>query len=179
MRDVIGAYPWYRCLHSPEPVSAYSKGSLSLKPLGFLWSVFFRTLVSWVRRFPTRAMSILLIWMVCQSQSVKLGKVLNVSDRSWNLLAEAKTDNSNCQNCGIQKFRWIACFCDAVEMRSSSSFVSSYLFVSCGVWSLLLGLGMTIPSLTGSYQSVPFLEALLSSITQALASSLIRLARRC
>jgi len=34
---------------------------------------------------------------------------------------------------------------------------------------------MTIPSLTGSYQSVPFLEALLSSITQALASSLIRL----
>ncbi len=34
MRDVIGAYPWYRCLHSPEPVSAYSKGSLSLKPLG-------------------------------------------------------------------------------------------------------------------------------------------------
>jgi len=66
-------------------------------------------------------------------------------------------------------------FCDAVEMRSSSSFVSSYLFVSGGVWSLLLGLGMTIPSLTGSYQSVPFLEALLSSITQALASSLIRL----
>ena len=60
-------------------------------------------------------------------------------------------------------------------MRSSSSFVSSYLFVSGGVWSLLLGLGMTIPSLTGSYQSVPFLEALLSSITQALASSLIRL----
>ncbi len=43
-------------------------------------------------------MSILLIWMVCQSQSVKLGKVLNVSDRSWFLLAEAKTDNSNCQN---------------------------------------------------------------------------------
>ena len=93
-------------------------------------------------------------------------------------LAEAKTDNSNCQNCGIQKFSVNCVFCDALEMRSSSSFVSSYLFVSGGVCSLLLGLGMTMPSLTGSYQSVPFPESLLSSITQALASSLIRLARR-
>jgi len=177
VRDVIGAYPWYRCLHSPKPVLAWSKGSLSLKAFRFSLVSIFRTLVSWVRRFPTQTMLILLIWMVCQSQSVKMGKVLNVSDRLWFFLLKLKLTTATVKIVDF-KISVNCVFYDAVEMCSSSSFVSSYLFVSGGVWSLLLGLGMTIPSLTGSYQSVPFLEALLSSITQALTSSLIRLARR-
>jgi len=93
-------------------------------------------------------------------------------------LAEAKTDNSNCQNCGIQRFG---------ELRVLWCCRNALFVVICSVvsfrpmWGRIVTVraGQDHANAHGELPVSQFPESLLSSITQALASSLIKPTCRC
>ena len=110
--------------------------------------------------------------------SVKMVKVLICDKRSWSSCWSERWQQQLSKLWSFESCEKLFCFVMLYKCTSSSSFVTSHLFVSCRACSLLLGLGNDHTNALGKLPCRPFPEFLLSSITQALLRKMISLAQR-